>query len=162
MSLEAHFRQQLVFSLKTGHAHLPFEEAVAEFPLDKINSRPANVPYTYWHLIEHLRLTQRDILNYLIDPDYQEPHWPADYWPAQDATTDEAGWRRSIATFIEDRDRMCDLVNDTGVALTATVPTHDEHTILRGVMIVIDHNSYHVGELAILRHIDGTWGPSHQ
>ena len=66
-------RLQLVRLLEGDDAHMRFEEAVADFPADAINAFPPNVPYTPWHLVEHLRITQRDILDYIVDPAYQEP-----------------------------------------------------------------------------------------
>ncbi len=68
-NLDTLLRQQLADLLRDGNAHLPFAEAIADFPIDRINDRPANVAYSYWHLIEHLRLTQRDIIDYLADPE---------------------------------------------------------------------------------------------
>jgi len=158
MTLDQLTRQQLTDLLKNGNAHLPFQEAVADFPADKINQRPANVPYSYWHLIEHLRITQRDILNYLLDADYEELTWPKDYWPAPDATTDDAGWNASIAGFEADLAQLVGMVEDPAIDLTASVPSNPDHTVLREILIVADHNAYHVGELAILRQVDGTWG----
>lgn len=161
MTLDQLSRQQLADLLKHGNAHLPFQEAVADFPIDKINRRPPNVPYSYWHLVEHLRITQRDILNYLRDANYAEPEWPKDYWPASDATTDQAGWDASIAAFEADLAELGATVEDPATDLTASVPSNPEHTVLREILIVADHNAYHVGELAILRQVDGTWGANH-
>ncbi len=154
--------QQPAELLQNGNAHMPFSEAVADFPVDKINHRPANVPYSYWHLIEHLRITQHDILNYLLDANYQEGTWPEDYWPANDATTDQAGWDASIAGFEVDLAQLVTLVNDPATDLTANVPSSSDHTVLREMLIVADHNAYHIGELAILRQVDHAWGANHE
>jgi hypothetical protein len=162
MSLDTHLRQQLSDLLKTDNAHMSFEDAVADFPDDKINHRPANVPYSFWHLVEHLRITQKDILDYLNDANYEEMHWPKDYWPAPDATTDRSGWDDSIAAFLADRDALVAIVDNPATDLTAGVPSNPSHSILREMLIVADHNAYHIGELAILRQVDNAWGPSHQ
>lgn len=158
MSLDAHVRQQLVDSLRKGNAHFSFEQAVAGFPVEKINHFPANVPYSYWQLLEHLRITQRDILDYLTDSAYSEPHWPDDYWPAREATTDQPGWNATIAAFLDDRERLIDIIEHPETDLAAPLPINPEHTVLREMLIVIDHNAYHIGELAILRQTDDSWG----
>ena len=162
MTLDAQLRQQLTDLLKTGNAHMSFEDAVADFPEAKINSRPKNVDYSFWRLVEHLRITQKDILDYLNDANYKEMEWPKDYWPAPDATTDRSGWDASIAAFLADRDALVAIVEDPNTDLTAGVPSNPDHTILREILIVTDHNAYHIGELAILRQVDNAWGPSHQ
>lgn len=161
MDLDQLVRQQLVTLLNGGNAHMSFQEAVADFPEEKINHRPAGVAYTFWHLVEHLRITQRDILVYLAKADYAGMEWPRDYWPALDAVTDRAGWDASIADFEADLAQLVAIVEDPATDLTATVPSNDEHTVLREMLIVADHNAYHIGELGVLRQVDSAWGPSH-
>jgi hypothetical protein len=161
-ALDTQLRQQLSDLLKAGNAHMSFEDAVANFPENKINHRPEHVDYSFWHLVEHLRITQQDILDYLNDANYEEMEWPKDYWPAPDATTDRAGWDASIADFLEDRGKLIAIVENPDTDLTAPVPSSADHTILREILIVADHNAYHIGELGILRQVDNAWGPGHE
>ena len=161
MDNQQQLRTHLVDLLRGGNAHMGFEAAVADFPEALINARPANVEYTFWHLIEHLRLTQLDLLNYVTDADYQEPAWPADYWPPKDAQATQATWEASIAAFRQDLDTFVAIVADETTDLFAGVPSHGEHTILREALILADHNAYHIGELAILRQVEHGWGPDH-
>ena len=79
-------RKELLKLLAGVDAHMTFEEAVADFPDDAINRKPPNVSYTPWHLIEHIRLTQWDILDYVRNRDYVERSWPDEYWPDPDAS----------------------------------------------------------------------------
>ncbi len=157
-TLDALVREQVVALLEGGHAHMSFEDAVANFPASKIDHRPPNVDYTFWHLVEHVRIAQHDMLLYLTDAHYEALAWPQDYWPALDATTDKAGWDASIAAFMNDRDQLIAMTKDPAVDLTATVPSNSEHTILRCVLVIADHNAYHIGELGILRQVDDAWG----
>jgi hypothetical protein len=154
-------REQLVVLLRGGNAHMPFAEAVAEFPAEHINTRPPHVPYTFWHLVEHLRLTQADILDYLTNANYREPDWPRDYWPAPDAMASKRDWDESVTAFQRGLEAIVVIIADEKTDLHATVPSHHEHTILREALIVADHNAYHIGELGILRQITGAWGPLH-
>lgn len=155
--LDTLVRQQLSTLLERGNAHMSFEEAVANFPESHIDQRPPNVDYTFWHLVEHLRLAQHDILRYLTDPDYTTPAWPKDYWPAPDAVGEKKGWDTSIAAFIVDRDALIAIIEDPAIDLTASVPSNPEHTILREILIIADHNAYHIGELGILRQVASAW-----
>jgi hypothetical protein len=155
-------RQQLAQNLRAGNAHLSFEDAVAEFPEAHINTRPENVDYTFWHLVEHLRLTQADILRYVTDPAYHEMEWPRDYWPAKDAEATKAEWDASVEGFLQDREALAAMIEDEGNDILMPAPSHAEHTLLREVLIIIDHNAYHIGELAILRQVANAWGPGHE
>jgi hypothetical protein len=162
MGQDDRVREQIVNLLQGGNAHLPFAEAVAEFPPALINTRPPHVDYTFWHLVEHLRLTQRDILDYLTDANYTELEWPRDYWPALDAEATPDDWNASVAAFEQDLAAIVSIVSDEQTDLLTPVPSNPEHTLLREALIVADHNAYHIGELAILRQVCDAWGPNHQ
>ena len=152
-------RDQLIRLLDGVDAHMPFEDAVADFPDDGINRRPPNVDYTPWHLVEHLRITQWDILEYVRNPAWVSPEWPIGYWPDPDATATPEQFAASVAGFLADRAALRDLVVDPGTDLTAPIPHTPGHSLLREIRIVGDHNAYHVGELAILRQVMGLWPP---
>jgi hypothetical protein len=156
-------RKQLVLLLRGDQAHMSFEEAVADFPDAAINERAPNVDYTPWHLIEHIRLTQVDMLDYMLDPvGYKSPEWPADYWPDRSATTDADGFKRSCDQFLADRHRLEEVVLDESRDLSATLENTPGHSTLRCVMIIGNHNSYHLGELGSMRQVTRSWGADHQ
>jgi DinB superfamily len=150
-------RRELIELLDGEGAHMSFEEAVDRFPDDAINDRAPNVDYTPWHLLEHLRLTQVDILEYVRDPEYVSPPWPAGYWPDRDATATPTQFAGTIEAFLGDRAALRAMVADESVDLLAPITWTPGHTLLREVRIVADHNAYHVGEFAILRQVMGTW-----
>lgn len=156
------FRDQLVRLLEGDDAHMRFEEAIADFPHDAINAFPPNVPYTPWHLVEHLRLTQRDILDYIVDPAYQEPPWPSAYWPAREEVATPAQFAASVSAFLADRDALRDLATNPATDLLAPMPHTPGHSIAREIRIAGDHCAYHVGEFAILRQVMGSWPADHR
>lgn len=136
---------------------MTFEEAVADFPDGALNSRPPNVGYTPWHLVEHLRITQWDILEYVRNPRHVSPPWPVGYWPDTEATATPAEFASSVEQFLADRTALRAIAADPSTDLLAVMPHTPGHTILREVRIAADHNAYHVGEFAILRQVMGSW-----
>ena len=150
-------RDELVELLDGVGAHMTFEDAVADFPDDAINRRPPNVDYTPWHLVEHLRLTQFDILDYIVNRNYVPLGWPEEHWPAPDAAATPAEFAASVNGFLADRASLRAIVTDPSTDLFAIIPDTPGHTIAREVRVVGDHNAYHVGEFAILRQVMGTW-----
>ncbi|MGZ6296759.1 MAG: DinB family protein [Candidatus Limnocylindrales bacterium] len=158
MDDDAELRRQLVAGLEGGDTHMGLEEAVRDFPDEAINARPPNVPYSPWHILEHLRLTQLDILRYVTEPGYVSPPWPSGYWPAREATATRAQFEATLAGFRSDVQALARLIRDPGTDLLAPLAHAPEHTILREVRLVGNHNSYHLGEFAILRQVMGTWG----
>ncbi len=157
MSNDKVAREQLLALLRGGNAHIGFDGAVADFPVAYINSKPPNVPYTPWHLLEHIRIAQWDILEFIRNPEHVSPKWPEGYWPSPDEQADEAKWQQTIDDFRADMKAIQDLVTDPNTDLFAQIPHAQGYTIFREILLVADHNAYHIGEFAILRQVMGTW-----
>ena len=151
-------RRQLIELLEAKGAHLPFEAAVADFPTDAINRPLPDLPaYTPWHLLDHIRFAQWDILDYIRNRDYLESTWPDNYWPPLEATATREQFEETIASFQRDRNALREIVADPAVDLLAVISGTPGHTIFREVRVVGAHNAYHIGEFAILRQVMGTW-----
>ncbi len=150
-------RRQFVELLDARGAHMPFEAAVADFPAEGINRLVPNSPYTPWHLLEHIRYAQADILDYIVNRAYLAPTWPDNYWPLRDAVATPAEFEATLEGFRRDRAALRDLVSDPATDPLATIPGTRGHSILREIRVVGAHNAYHLGEFAILRQVMGTW-----
>lgn len=157
MTGENILREHLIQLLNGRNAHLNFDDAVASFPISFINARPPNVSYTPWHLVEHLRITQWDILEFMINPDHVSPDWPVGYWPDPQVEANETAWLKSLNAFRADLSAVEDIVRDDRIDLTAEIPHAAGYTYVREVLLVADHNAYHIGEFSILRQVMGTW-----
>jgi hypothetical protein len=150
-------RDQLLALLQGGNAHMSFDQAVADFPLAYFNRQPPHVSYTPWHLLEHIRLAQWDILEFIRNPAHVSPDWPEGYWPARDEQADETRWQQTLTAFRADLEALQALVMDPQTDLFAPIPHAPGYTIFREILVVADHNAYHIGEFAILRQVMGTW-----
>lgn len=162
MSADTILRQQVLALLDGRNAHATLDDVVAGFPPEHFNTRPPNVPYSPWHLLEHIRIAQWDILEFTRDPNYKSPPWPEGYWPAPDAQADEAAWSNTLAAIRADMAALKAMVQDPARDLTAELPHAPGYTLLREALLVADHNAYHIGEFGILRQVMGTWPPGHE
>jgi uncharacterized damage-inducible protein DinB len=154
---DSSLRAQLAKLLDWEDAHLSFDAAVEGVPPKLRGATPAGLPYSPWQLIEHLRLTQHDILDFCRNPDYEELHWPADYWPPSAAPPKPADWDESIAQFRRDRAALQALASDSKIDLFARIPHGSGQTYLRELLLVADHSAYHVGQLVTVRRALGAW-----
>ena len=150
-------RTQLAKALDWGEAHADFDKAVKDFPVDLRGRTVDGLPYSAWQLLEHLRIAQRDILDFSTSAKYVEKTWPDDYWPADPAPPDAGAWDRSVAAFRRDRSRLKKLTADPTINLAKKVPHGDGETYLREILLVLDHNAYHVAELVTMRRLLGAW-----
>lgn len=150
-------RKELLALLAGGNAHMGFEEVVEDFPLDQINGKVLNSPYSFWHLVEHIRIAQWDILEFVRNPDHVSPHYPEGYRPSPDQKTDKKGWKNSTKGVMADLESLKELVRDKKTDLFAPIPHAPAYTIFREVVLAADHNAYHIGELAIMRQVMDNW-----
>ncbi len=146
-------RQELLALLRGGNAHLSFEGAVAGFPLKEINRRLPQASYTVWHLLEHTRIAQWDILEFVRNPQHVSPPFPAGYWPKPDETASAAQWRKTIKDFHTDLQGMEELVGNPRTDFFHPLPHAQDYTVLREVLLAADHNAYHIAELVTLRRV---------
>ncbi len=153
----ARLREHLLYLLKGGGAHLNFDKAIADLPAELRGAKPPGVPHTPWRLLEHLRIAQWDILEFTRNPRHVSPPWPEGYWPAGDAPPDDGAWDRSVAAFRADLRAMQDLVADPATDLFTPLPHGEGQTVLREVLLVADHNAYHLGQLVVVRRLLGAW-----
>jgi DinB superfamily len=158
MSTSDSLRHELVFHLTTGHAHMPFADAVANFPEQKMNTLFTNGDYTFWHLLEHIRRTQKDILDFMTDLHYKEPEWPKDYWPKKVEKATQKEWDKTVNGFQQDQEELVELVKDPKTDLFKKLPQGTGQTVAREILVVVDHNAYHIGEFAIMRQVLNAWG----
>lgn len=148
-------RQHLLRLLGWRDAHADFAAALADLPPEHRGAAPPGLPYSPWQLLEHIRLTQRDILAFCARPDYEEGTWPDDYWPGTAAPPDTHAWDASIAAYHRDLAELRALVETCD--LFARVPAGTGQTFLREFLLVADHTSYHVGQLVAVRRLLGDW-----
>lgn len=150
-------REHVIDLLDSNHAHLRFDEVIADWPVNQRFRKPPQAPHTPWQLLEHLRICQWDILEFSRNPEHQSPPFPEGYWPKAAQPPDEEAWDRSVAAFRADLQAMQDLVGDDSVDLLAPLPHGSGQTILREALLLADHNAYHVGQLALLRKQLSAW-----
>jgi hypothetical protein len=150
-------RDQLARLLSWEDAHVGFDAAVAGLAPGLRGKAPAGLPYSPWQIIEHLRITQHDILDFCINPDYEELSWPDHHWPRSASPPSEVAWHNSIAAFRHDRSALEALAVDPAIDLDARIPHGTGQTYLRELVLAADHAAYHIGQLVVVRRLLGAW-----
>ena len=148
---ETKFRKELVELLRARQAHLDFQTATKDFSFSDAGYKPASVPHSAWELLEHMRITQRDILDFASAPEYKPLKWPDEYWPPASAPKDESEWHGSIRQFEADLQAMIALAEDRRHDLNESLPNGKGQTLLREILLVADHNSHHLGQFLFLK-----------
>ena len=150
-------RAELARAVDWQHAHAGFDAAVKDFPPALRGRRVQGLPHSPWQVLEHLRIAQHDILDFARNPKYREMKWPDDYWPASPEPPNAGAWDKSVAAFRRDRAAVKRLAANPKINLAKRIPHGTGQTYLREVLLVVDHNAYHVAELVLLRRLLGIW-----
>jgi hypothetical protein len=152
-------RTQLVALLDGGQAHATFADAVKDFPAKLRGVVPEGLPYSAWQILEHLRIAQRDILDFSAPPTggYQPMAWPDAYWPKSAAPVSPEAWERSIAAIEGDLEKFKKLIVKPGADLAKPFLWGTGQNLLREALLIADHNAYHIGELVVVRRLLSCW-----
>ncbi len=150
MNTDKLVREQLLHLAFGGNAHLPYKKIIKEYPLEIINKQAKGIEYTPWQLLEHIRIAQKDILEFVVDPQYKSPNWPDDYWSKEKTASDEM-WNETCKMFLRDLKRVEDLIKDPQTDFYSPIPHAKDYTIYREILLIADHNSYHFGQLVLLK-----------
>lgn len=157
MDNEQIIRKQLIENLHGRNAHVDFDRAIANLPDDLWGEVPDTLPYSVWQLTEHMRLAQWDIVEFSENPAHKSPPWPDGYWPNEKAPEDMKKVQQSIDQFHTDLNRMISLVSDFDNSLYKPFSHGKGQNLLREAMLVADHNSYHIGEIIVVRRLLNSW-----
>jgi uncharacterized damage-inducible protein DinB len=150
-------RQHVLYLLNEGGAHAKFEDVVKNLPANLRGEKLENFPHTAWMLLEHMRIAQRDILEFSRNANHASPKWPEGYWPKTEAPPSADAWTKTIQSFRRDLKEMQALVKNPKTDLYAPLPWGDGQTVLREALLVADHNAYHLGQLVSLSRLLGAW-----
>ncbi len=163
MDADRQVRELLARQLDWGEAHVGFDRALAGFADHLQGVVPVGSAHSGWQLLEHMRRAQADILDFCVNPDYVSPASLDEYWPAVAPSADES-WDAAAAAFEDDLTALKRLALDESLDLFARVPTatSETQTLARALILVTDHNAYHLGQLVSVRRALGEWreGPS--
>ncbi|HTZ73009.1 MAG TPA: DinB family protein [Candidatus Aquilonibacter sp.] len=154
---EKALRDQLSRALDWGEAHVDWKKALKGVPAKAQGTRPKGVPHSPWELLEHVRIATWDILEFSRDPNHKSPDWPSGYWPKQPKPPNAAAWQKSVKALDRDLKQMQQLVQDPNTGLLASIPGGSGQTLLREILLLADHNAYHLGQLVFVRRLLGCW-----
>ncbi len=155
---DALFRENVIELLNGGSAHIKISKALAGLLPGNRNKRPENFPYSVWELLEHIRISQNDILKYMVDPKWKSPKWPDEYWPKnKNSAVNDKNWNDAIDFFNSDLDELLKIAQDPEIDLLSELPHAEGVSYLRELLLAADHKSYHLGQIVLVRKLLDNW-----
>lgn len=159
--MQAEQRKKLLHELaaliRGGQAHVTLAEALEGIPANLRTVTPESLPYSIWQLLEHIRIAQKDIVDFSISRDHKTLVWPDDYWPEPTDEISDAQWDNAIQEIEADQQRFFALLENEEVDLFSPLPWGTGQNIIREAMLIADHNAYHTAEIVLARRLLKIW-----
>ena len=148
----------VVSSLTWEQAHVTLEKALRGLPP---NPRGASCGIPALHLGARSAHTTDAAgpARLLRQPVVRTAKWPADYWPKTQAPPDEKAWTECLDAIRKDAEALAKFATENAATLTERIPHGTGQTFLRTVLVAVDHNAYHVGQIVSARRLLGSWPP---
>jgi uncharacterized damage-inducible protein DinB len=144
-------REYLLKALNQGQAFLPLQKALEDLPREFRQKRPDEKGHTIYELLYHMMIAQKDILMFALHPDWESPSFPDGLWPDLKIEITEQEWKQTLTQFLQDFKEVKNLVENEQIDLTGTIPHAPEYTYLRQILLVIEHNAYHTGQILLTK-----------
>lgn len=162
---EATVRAAIIRTLDGGHPYIRVAEVVAGFPPEHYNTRPTNLSYSFWHLLEHIRICIDRIQDLVQGETYPPMRFPRDYWPASNAIAGNAEWQATVDRIVGGLATIRGWADDPEIdlgSLARHANGNANKTILFEMIDIAIHTAYHLGEFGILRQVMGLWPEGHR
>ncbi|SFF18457.1 Uncharacterized damage-inducible protein DinB (forms a four-helix bundle) [Paenibacillus algorifonticola] len=151
------FGQALVKSLVGERGHIRIARALPDIDAELAGRIHQAMPYSIYQLLKHMHYWQHFMLEHLEGRKPQLPANVMESWPEETAPQDELSWQADIQAFLDGVDQA------VAIAETAQLdepllyfPGETKAGLLRNIA---SHNSYHLGEIVLLRRFYGAWPP---
>lgn len=142
--------------LNKGNAHVSLDAALDGVPFDLLGKQITGLPYTIWQLADHIRIAQWDILEFSRNAKYVSPEWPDGYWPSEIKPASKDEWENCVGQIKSDRASFIKLLS-ASKDIYKPFDYGSGQSLLKEALVLADHNSYHTGQIIILRRMLHDW-----
>lgn len=148
---------ELTSYLQAGNAHVSLEAALKGLPTELRGVVPTGLPYSIWQLLDHIRLTLWDMVEFCLHPDHQSPAWPEGYWLKDPIPPSDKAWSECLKAIHSEKDRFTQLLGKPEIDLSASLPRGEGQSLFQEALQILDHESYHTAEIVVIRRLLGAW-----
>jgi uncharacterized damage-inducible protein DinB len=142
-------------------------------PIGCVEDLPANLasrtiegfPHSIWQLVNHMNYWMDYELHRIAGACPTYPEHASGSWLPNSAPTTDADWTQGVARFRDLITRLAELAKSGTQSLSREVPAANpqqaQHPSTVGAILwqTAAHNSYHTGQIAILRRCLKAWPP---
>lgn len=117
-------------------------------------TRPAGAPHSLFQLLNHLVYWQNWVVKWLDGKAPPVPKHASGSWPGSTGPASRREWECAVRAFSKGLDAL-----DRGSRTADLLARRGKKCRLEMLQTIASHNSYHLGQAALLRQILGAWPP---
>jgi len=151
---EKMIKSNLLEMLGDGAAHLGIEKVLEGFPFERAGELFEPLEHSMWMLVEHLRIVNRDLIDWVTAEEYREKPFPSGYWPDPAPLSPQA-WTDTVESAARDMNTMKGWIKREDFDISAPLKRRSSHSAFREILLTIAHNGYHIGQMVDLRALLG-------
>ncbi len=144
--------------LKGKNTHLPPEKALEGLTPEIARTKPPNNYHSCWELLHHTVVWQEAILEAIMG---KEVDWKvisdANNWPGEEYLADDSNFINLVEKLTQGFAKAQELAKT--VDLTKPMPAWGDAPVLQAFFVLLQHNSYHLGQIVAVRKMLGNWSP---
>lgn len=139
-------------------AHVEARSAIERLDWKVTGTRPDPVPHSIFQLLNHMIYWQEWVVKWLDGEDPPIPKHASGSWPGNAGPVSSEDWERAVGRF---GTLLDELIRRSGEAdlFSMGVSVGSEKTRLEMFQTIGSHNSYHLGQVVLLRQMLGAWPP---
>ena len=148
-------KEKIKEHLDGGQAHTPYYKIIENFPTEHINTHPPNVEQSFWDLLEHIRISTWDIVDFMANPNYKYMKWPDNYWPKKNSKATKEMWDKTVNEIKDLYKKAEELLYDPKIDLFKKIEHGTGQHYLREFLLIAEHNAYHFGQFMAYKKVIG-------
>jgi uncharacterized damage-inducible protein DinB len=158
--------QEVLLQLLYGKgAHANPVACVDDLDAGLAGRRPEYLAFSIWQLLAHMNFWMDYELRRVRGENPPYPEHAGESWSENPAPASDLAWRSEVSRFMDLLAVLATLARGTQEALARVVPAldpkllHESHSVLDILCQLAIHNSYHTGQIVLVRRALGLWPP---
>jgi uncharacterized damage-inducible protein DinB len=147
-------KKMILNALSGKGAHVSVKDAVAGLDWKLSGMEPEGVSHSIFQLLNHMIYWNQWVVNWLAGQKPPVPKHAQGGWPGKTAPRSAAEWREALCQFGRGLGRIT-----TAAEKTDLLAKRGTKTPLEMLQAIASHNSYHLGQVVVLRQRLGAWPP---
>ena len=142
--------------LQGKYAHYQTDMLFSGLSWEMAGEKPEGCPHSVWELLFHMNYWQDFILAEMHEEKTESPQDLPESWPSSPFPSNEKEYTDAVTQFLKSLGRATQQASKSSLEEGLDGRKRNSADLL---MVLINHNSYHAGQVVFVRKLIGAWPP---